>query len=616
MEEEVKVRKTDQLQNCHDQMNIGFRRLCYSVQEKKVSARHEYPKQILRGVNGEFRAGRLTAILGPSGAGKTSLLNVLSGFKISGVTGFISVNGVERDTEEFRKISSYITQNCYLMDLLTTRETLVVAASFKLSSKVGTKKRNDTINDILELLGLTKSAETRVGKLSGGERKRLSIGQELLSNPPVMFFDEPTSGLDSSSSLQVISHLKSLVQGGRTIVCSIHQPSSRLFEMFDDLYVLADGQCLYSGPIQDMTAVFDKAGFSCPKYYNRADFAVEVACKERGGDIEQLIANNELDFHVSGNHRIDYAINEETSMLRPAANAVETTIPIATDKSRSRYRVPFARQITVLLKRAMLCTLRDLHLAQLRLATHIAIGLFLGGVYHDIGNEASKVHSSTAFLMYAMMFLFFANLFPFVHSFPLEKLVVTREHMNNWYSLEAYHISKLLAELPLQLLCPTGFLVSAYFLTSQPNDGTRFIQFWAVFVLICALAQSLGLATGTIVEPQLGVFVVSTIALPMLLFSGFYLRLQDMPACLQWVSYVAFFRYSFEAIMQCVYGYDRSNLKCSEAYCHYKSPKKYLEEFGMEEANYWIDILGLLLWIITLQLAFHFMLKLKMRISR
>lgn len=616
MEKELKIRKTDQLQNCHHQMNIGFRQLCYSVQEKKVSAIHEEPKQILRCINGEFRSGRLTAIMGPSGAGKSSLLDVLSGFKISGVTGFISVNGVERNTEEFRKKSSYITQNCYLMDLLTTRETLAVAASFKLSPKVGKKNRNDTINDILELLGLTKSAETRVGKLSGGERKRLSIGQELLSNPPVMFFDEPTSGLDSSSSLQVISHLKSLVQGGRTIVCSIHQPSSRLFEMFDDLYVLAEGQCLYSGPIQDMTAVFEKAGFSCPKYYNRADFAVEVACRERGGDIEQLISNNEIEFHVSDTQCVDYAINEETSMLKPAVNTVETTIQIATDTSRSRYRVTFARQISVLLKRAVLCTVRDLHLAQLRLATHIVIGLFLGGVYYDIGNEASKVHSSTAFLMYAVMFIFFANLFPFVHSFPLEKLVVTREHMNNWYSLEAYHISKLLAELPLQLLCPTGFLVSAYFLTSQPDDGMRFVQFWAVFVLICALAQSLGLATGAVVEPQLGVFVVSTIALPMLLFSGFYLRLQDMPACLQWVSYVAFFRYGFEAIMQCVYGYDRSNLKCSEAYCHYKSPRKYLEEFGMEEANYWIDILGILLWIITLQLAFHFMLKLKMRISR
>lgn len=116
--------------------------------------------------------------------------------------------------------------------------------------------------------------------------------------------------------------------------------------------------------------------------------------------------------------------------------------------------------------------------------------------------------------------------------------------------------------------------------------------------------------------PQLGVFIVSITSLPLLLFCGFYLRLQDMPACLQWVSYVTFFRHGFEAIMQCVYGYDRSNLKCSEAYCHYKSPKKYLEEFGMEEVHYWNDILGLLLWIITLQLAFHFMLKLKMRISR
>ncbi|KAJ4427771.1 hypothetical protein ANN_25424, partial [Periplaneta americana] len=128
------------------------------------------------------------------------------------------------------------------------------------------------INKILDLLGLRKAEDTSVGKLSGGEKKRLSIGVELITNPPVMFFDEPTSGLDSSSSLQVISHLKSLAQGGRTVVCTIHQPSSRLFEMFDDLYILAEGQCLYNGPVREMTAVFEEAGFPCPEHHNRADF--------------------------------------------------------------------------------------------------------------------------------------------------------------------------------------------------------------------------------------------------------------------------------------------------------------------------------------------------------
>jgi hypothetical protein len=102
----------------------------------------------------------------------------------------------------------------------------------------------------------------------------------------------------------------------------------------------------------------------------------------------------------------------------------------------------------------------------------------------------------------------------------------------------------------------------------------------------------------------------------MLLFSGFYLRLRNIHVCLQWLSYITFFRYGFEAIMQCVYGYDRSYLKSSEAYRNFKSPRMYPEEFGMEDANYWIDMLGLAVWVIALQLVFHLVLKFKMRISR
>ncbi|PSN45945.1 ATP-binding cassette sub-family G member 1 [Blattella germanica] len=148
---------------------------------------------------------------------------------------------------------------------------------------------SDQVDEILLLLGLQKGKNTLVGKLSGGEQKRLSIGVELLTNPPIMFFDEPTSGLDSSSSLQVISYLKSLSQTGRTVICTIHQPSSRLFEMFDDIYLLSQGQCLYSGPLDQLTAVFEEEGFTCPKYFNRADFVIEVSSKESGSNVERLV---------------------------------------------------------------------------------------------------------------------------------------------------------------------------------------------------------------------------------------------------------------------------------------------------------------------------------------
>ena len=116
--------------------------------------------------------------------------------------------------------------------------------------------------------------------------------------------------------------------------------------------------------------------------------------------------------------------------------------------------------------------------------------------------------------------------------------------------------------------------------------------------------------------PQMGVFVVCLISLPLLLFSGFYLRIQDMHVSIRWLSYISFFRHCFEAIMVCIYGYKRPNLACSEAYCHFKSPSKFLGEFGMDDSTYWYDILGLVTWILVLQLLLQLMLHIKFRISR
>lgn len=243
------------------------------------------PLTIIDQISGSFKSGELTAVMGPSGAGKTSLLNLLSRRQENGYTGELYVNNVHRRI----KIST-IPQHDHLPEYLTVCENLMFASRLKNIHPQYDHKKN--IAKVSNLLGLDDCLNTRTRKISGGQQKRLSIAQELLSMPDILILDEPTSGLDSLTCYKTISVLKDLVKSSRrklidpiAIVVTIHQPQQEVFDIFDKVYIMANGGItIYDGRPEDcVNFVQRNSGIQMPgEDYNPASFLIEIASGEYG----------------------------------------------------------------------------------------------------------------------------------------------------------------------------------------------------------------------------------------------------------------------------------------------------------------------------------------------
>ncbi|EDV30806.2 uncharacterized protein Dana_GF15046 [Drosophila ananassae] len=656
-------------------VDLAFHNLTYRVKEGNRSN----AKTILKGVSGRLRSGELTAIMGPSGAGKSTLLNILSGYKTSSIEGSVTMNGAERNLSAFRKLSAYIMQDNQLHGNLTVQEAMTVATNLKLSKKFTKPEKNSMIDDILLTLSLSEHRYTMTRNLSGGQKKRLSIALELVSNPPIMFFDEPTSGLDSSTCFQCIHLLKMLAAGGRTVICTIHQPSARLFEMFDQLYTLADGQCVYQGSTKQLVPFLSTLNLECPSYHNPASYVIEVSCGEHGDHIRKLVeaidngkrdirstadyaglkARNDLvkvqnlkaildkndASNVSGSKYEDnlnlnnglalngmvndivkdgngstavVTTNEKGDAMIDVEKTVNCTTALLTEEITSPERYPTSQfhQFWVVLKRTLLFSYRDWTLMYLRLFAHLLVGFLIGALYYDIGNDGAKVLSNLGFLFFNMLFLMYTSMTITILSFPLEMPVLLKENFNRWYSLKSYYLAISVADIPFQAIFCVIYVSIVYYFTSQPWEIFRFSMFLSACLLISFVAQSVGLVVGAAMNVQNGVFLAPVMSVPFLLFSGFFVSFDAIPVYLRWITYLSYIRYGFEGTALATYGYGREKLRCFQTYCHFKSPVTTLEELDMVNANFTLDIVALIVIFVVLRISAYLFLRWKLKTVR
>ncbi|KAK9715931.1 hypothetical protein RND81_06G199400 [Saponaria officinalis] len=278
-------------------IHLKFRDVTYKVILKGVTTSVE--KEILHGITGSVSPGEVLALMGPSGSGKTTLLNLLGGRLTQPAPGG-SVTYNDQPYSKFLKSRiGFVTQDDVLFPHLTVRETLTYAAYLRLPKTLTKQQKEQRALDVICELGLDRCQDTMIGGsfvrgVSGGERKRVCIANEIIINPSLLFLDEPTSGLDSTTALRTVQMLQDIAEAGKTVITTIHQPSSRLFHKFDKLILLGKGSLLFYGKASEAMTYFSSIGCSPLISMNPAEFLLDLA----NGNITDVTVPSELEDKV------------------------------------------------------------------------------------------------------------------------------------------------------------------------------------------------------------------------------------------------------------------------------------------------------------------------------
>ncbi|RDX90812.1 ABC transporter G family member 11, partial [Mucuna pruriens] len=516
-------------------------------------------KSILQSLTGYARPGRILAIMGPSGCGKSTLLDALAGRLNSDMkqTGKILINGQKQALAY--GTSGYVTQDDAMLSCLTAGETLYYSAQLQFPNSMSIAEKKERADITLREMGLQDAINTRVGGwsskgLSGGQKRRLSICIEILTRPRLLFLDEPTSGLDSAASYYVMTGIASLNKRDglqRTIVASIHQPSSEVFELFHDLYLLSSGETVYFGQASDANQFFASNGFPCPTLHNPSDHYLRIINKDFEQDAEEGFGKG-----VPTEEAIDILVKSyRSSQIRKQVNKEVEKIGESDSGAvrKQRIHAAFITQCLVLIRRSSLQLFRDMSNYWLRLVVFIVIAISIGSIFYDIGTSNGSIVGRGSLLIFFVSVLSFMTLVAGFSPLLEEIKVFERERLNGHYGITAFLIGNILSAVPYILmisLIPGGI---AYYLCGMHKGLERFLFFTSMLFAIVMWVESLMLVVGSI-SPNyvIGMFLAGGVEGLMILTGGFYRLPNDLPKPL-WkypFYYVSFLKYAFQGLFK------------------------------------------------------------------
>ena len=525
--------------------NLIWKNIFYEIPVEDSTTKKKFRRAIINNNTGYIKSGELLAVMGPSGCGKSSLLNFLTeNIQFSENvthTGEVYINSEKVNFKRINEISSYVMQDDVLFDVLTPKETLMFVA--KLRSKKQTLNFDKMADDLLEELKLTKCKNTIIGNenrkgISGGERKRVSIGVEIISNPTILFLDEPTSGLDSQTSFIIIDFLKTLAETkNKAIIFTIHQPSSNIVNLFDRILLLNKGQCVYQGATENIIKYFEDIGHKLLIHSNPADAFMHK--------LEELNSRNSNILMEEYERNIKPEIEDEINLILED-KPLKFNIP-----RKNEQNAGFSTALVELMKRGFLNLIRNPLLLPLRFIFTMVFAFITCSIFSFLGTDFIGLNNRAGFLFFFTINVFFGILFQAVITFPLERPGFLRDMSSKLYTVFPYYLAKNLIETPIALFIQLIYSMTVYYIVGLRGDANNYFMFSLIFVVHAWFAQSMGFLFGAAFESLNAAMIVTQFCvLPILLFSGFLINQQNMPVWLSWIRFLSPFRYTLEAAMR------------------------------------------------------------------
>ncbi|XP_071711021.1 ABC transporter G family member 29-like isoform X2 [Rutidosis leptorrhynchoides] len=525
---------------------ISFDNINYYVdmpQEMREQGRTEDRLQLLREVTGAFRPGVLTALMGVTGAGKTTLMDVLAGRKTGGyIEGDIRISGFPKRQETFARISGYCEQTDIHSPQVTVYESLIYSAFLRLPREVKDDEKMTFVDEVMELVELVNLKDAIVGLpgvsgLSTEQRKRLTIAVELVANPSIIFMDEPTSGLDARAAAIVMRAVRNTVDTGRTVVCTIHQPSIDIFESFDELLLMkVGGQVIYAGPLgqnsQKLVEYFEAIPGvpKIPEEYNPATWILELSSRD---------AEMRLGIDLSKHYESSSLYERNKALVMELSSPPPEAVDI---HFQTRYSQTSWGQFKCCLWKMWCSYWRNPDYNLIRNIFTLAAAIMLGTVFWNIGKKRESDNNLNTIIgaMYSSVFFIGINNCEIVQPVvATERTVFYRERAAGMYSSFQYAMAQVFVEIPYVLFQTTYYTLIVYSMMSFKWEVVKFFWFFFITFFSFLYFTYYGMMSVSITpNEQMAAVVAASFYSLFNLFSGFFIPLPKIPKWWVWYYWI------------------------------------------------------------------------------